>query len=202
MQQVIDLIPFLDLAITGIVVFFMYVGWKQGLPRLLLTVGALYTGFLLASIYYHLFAVILANMLKISPDFTTDLIAFILLDAVVAGLMLALLINLFGHVEIKGRAMVFGKVGGMLTGLIAGAFTAAVLVTLMRAPVIANQTKQNAAATLPVVVVFGNSYDRSLIAPNMIKAAPFMLGTVAPLLPPGVKDRGAVPLLQSVAATK
>lgn len=202
MQQVVDLIPFLDLTITAMLAFFMYVGWKQGLPRLLLTLGALYTGFLLASVYYHLFAVMLANIFKIWPDFTTDLIAFILLDAVVTGLMLVLLINLFGHIEIMGRAMVFGKVGGMLTGLVAGAFTAGILVTLMRAPVIANQTKQNAAVNLPAVVVFGNGYNRSLIAPNLMKAAPFMLRTVAPLLPPDVKDKGAVPLLQSVAATK
>ncbi len=202
MQKLIDLIPFLDLIIIGLLAFFMYVGWKQGFPRLVMAVGALYTGFLLASVYYHLFAVMLANVFKIKVDLTTEMLAFIILDAVVSGLMLLLLINLFGHVEIGGRAAVFNRIGGMVIGLVAGTFAVGIIVTLLRAPVIANETKQNDTVNLPAVVVFSNSYDRSLIAPGLMKVSPFMLRTVTPLLPPDVKEKGAIPLLQSVVATK
>lgn len=202
MQKVIDLIPFLDLIIIGLLSFFMYVGWKQGFPRLALTLGALYTGLLLASVYYHLFAVMLDNVLKVKPDLTTDLIAFILLDALVSGLMLALLINLFGHFEIGGRAAVFNKIAGMVVGLVAGVFAVGTIVMLLRVPIIANQTKQNDTVSLSAIVVFSNSYDRSLIAPNLMKISPFMLRTVTPLLSPSVKAKGAVPLLQDVVAGK
>ncbi|HEY0071297.1 MAG TPA: CvpA family protein [Chloroflexia bacterium] len=201
MQQVIDLIPFLDLTITAFVLFFMYVGWKQGLPRMLITVGALYTGFLLASVYYHLFAVVLANMLKDRADLTFDLISFVMLDAVISGLMLALLLNLFGHLEIKGRAVIFGKLGGLLAGLVAGAFIIGSLVTLLRVPTTSYAEKMNDTVNLPVVQVFNNSYNRSAIAPNIVKAAPFVIRTVSPFLPPKERTKGAVPLLQSMLNT-
>ena len=198
MQQVIDLIPFLDLTITAFVLFFMYVGWKQGLPRMLITVGALYTGFLLASVYYHLFAVVLANMLKDRADLTFDLISFVMLDAVISGLVLALLLNLFGHIEIKGRAVIFGKLGGLLAGLVAGAFIIGSLVTLLRVPTTSYAEKMNDTVNLPVVQVFNNSYNRSALAPNIVKAAPFVIRTVSPFLPPKERSKGAVPLLQSM----
>lgn len=201
MQQVIDLIPFLDLTILGIVIFFMVVGWKQSMPRMVITVAALYTGFLLASIYYHLFAVVLANMLQDRPDLTFDLISFIMLDTVISALMLALLLNLFGHIEIKGRAVVFSKIGGAFVGLLAGAFIIGSLVTLLRVPATSYAEKLNDTVDLPVVQVFNNSYDRSFLAPNIVKAAPFVMRTVAPFLPEKERTRGAVPLLQSMLNT-
>ncbi|MEA2575742.1 MAG: hypothetical protein QOH93_3040 [Chloroflexia bacterium] len=198
MQQVIDFIPFMDLGITALVLFFMFVGWKQGLPRMLVTVGALYTGFLLASVYYHLFAVVLANMLKDRADMTFDLIAFLVIDAVISGLMLALLLNLFGHIEIKGRAVIFGKLGGLIAGLVAGMFVVGSLVTLLRVPVVSYAEKINETVNLPVVQVFNKGYDRSALAPNIVKVAPFLIRTAAPFLPPKERARGAVPLLQSM----
>ena len=198
MQQVIDLIPFLDLAITAFVVFFMFVGWKQGLPRMLMAVGALYTGFLLASVYYHLFAGVLANMLKDRAAMTFDLISFLMIQAVVSALMLALLLNLFGHIEVKGRAIIFGKLGGLLAGLVVGAFVVGSLVNLLRVPTVSYTEKMNDTVNLPVVQVFNNSYERSALAPNIVKAAPFVIRTVSPFLPPKERAKGAVPLLQSM----
>lgn len=198
MQQVIDLIPFLDVTILGFVIFFMVVGWKQSMPRMVITIAALYTGFLLATIYYHLFAVVLANMLQDRPDLTFDLIAFVILDAVISSLMLALLLNLFGHIEVKGRAVVFSKIGGAFLGVVAGAFIIGSLVTLLRVPATSYAEKMNDTVDLPVVQVFNNSYDRSALAPNIVKAAPFVLRTVSPFLPETERSRGAVPLLQSM----
>lgn len=198
MQQVIDLIPFMDLGITALVLFFMYVGWKQGLPRMIVAVGALYTGFLLASVYYHLFAVVLAGMLKDRPDMTLDLVSFFVIDAVISALMLVLLLNLFGHIEIKGRAVIFGKMGGLVTGLVVGLFVVGSLVTLLRVPVVSYNEKLNTTVSLPVVQVFNNGYNRSFLAPNIAKAAPFVIRTTAPFLPPRERAKGAVPLLQSM----
>ncbi len=202
MQEVINLIPFMDLGIIAMVLFFMFVGWKQGLPRMIITVGALYTGFLLASVYYHLFAVVLANMLKDRADMTFDLIAFVMIDTLISALMLALLLNLFGHIEIKGRAMVFGKMGGLVTGLVAGVFIVGSLVTLLRVPAVSNTEKLNDTVNLPVVQVFNNGYARSALAPNIVKAAPFVIRTASPFLPPKERAKGAVPLLQSMLNNK
>lgn len=201
MQQVIDLIPFVDLGIALIVGFFIYTGWKQGTPRLLLIVGALYSGFLLASVYYHFFATLIGNTFKARANFTLDLVAFIALFAAVSGLMTFLLSNLFGHLQVRGRAMVFGKLFGAFLGLLAGAFIVAVVTMLLRAPVIANETRANDAVNSPVVIAFGNGYARSMLAPNVMKAAPIVLKAFVPALPAAVKDKGAVPLLQSVAQT-
>ncbi|MDQ3705659.1 MAG: CvpA family protein [Chloroflexota bacterium] len=198
MQDVINFIPFMDLGIIALVLFFMFVGWKQGLTRMIITVGALYTGFLLASVYYHLFAVVLANMLKDRVDMTFDLIAFVMLDTLISALMLALLLNLFGHIEIKGRAMVFGKMGGLVAGLVAGVFIVGSLVTLLRVPAVSNTEKLNDTVNLPVVQVFNNGYARSALAPNIVKAAPFVIRTASPFLPPRERAKGAVPLLQSM----
>jgi uncharacterized membrane protein required for colicin V production len=201
MQQVIDLIPFMDLGITALVLFFMFVGWKQGLPRMVIAVGALYTGFLLASVYYHLFAVVLANMLKERADMTFDLLSFLMLDAVISALMLALLLNLFGHVEFKGRSVIFGKMGGLAVGLVVGVFVVGSLVTLLRVPAASFGEKVNDTVNLPVVKVFNNSYARSALAPNLVKAAPFVIRTASPFLPPKERAKGAVPLLQSMLHT-
>jgi hypothetical protein len=137
-------------------------------------------------------------MLKDRADMTFDLVSFVVLDAVISGLMLALLLNLFGHIEIKGRAVIFGKLGGLVSGLLVGAFIVGSLVTLLRVPTVSYAEKLNDTVNLPVVQVFNNGYDRSALAPNIVKAAPLVIRTVSPFLPPKERARGAVPLLQSM----
>ncbi len=200
MRELLDIIPYLDLVIGAMLLFFVYVGWKHGVPKLLMAVGAIYTGFLLASVYYHLVAVLLANALNIRADFTTDLVSFVILDAAITGLMLLLLVNLFSHVEVKGRLAVFDKVFGSLIGFFAGALVIGILVALLRVPVEAANTKINSAANMPIVQVFNIGYGRSALAPVFMKAAPYLLRTVEPALPQEAKDKGAVPLLQSIVA--
>src|SRR3954463_1078713 len=100
-KELIDHIPFIDLIIVGLLAFFLYVGWKHGLPRLAMTVGALYTGFLLASIYYHLFAMVIAKAFNSQVGFFTDFLGFMSLDIMITLLMMALLFGLFGHLRIS-----------------------------------------------------------------------------------------------------
>jgi len=69
MRELLQVIPYLDLVIIGLLVFFIYIGWSNGTPRLLMVIGAIYTGFLLAAIYYHLFAVMFMNLFHIQSLF-------------------------------------------------------------------------------------------------------------------------------------
>jgi uncharacterized membrane protein required for colicin V production len=197
-REVIDLIPFLDVAIGALFLFFLYLGWSHGTPKLMLVVGAVYTGFLLASVYYHLFAVTVADLFNIRSAFVSDLISFLALDALITILMLALLLNLFGHIEVKGRAVVFDKIVGSVLGLFSAVLVVGILITLLRVPYEASKQKVNAATDMAVVQVFNNAYERSTLAPQFLKAAPLLMYSVVPLLPAETRERGAVPLLESI----
>ncbi len=200
MRELLNLIPFLDISIVVILLFFLYIGWNHGVPRLLMVLGAVYTGFLLAAVYYHLFAVTLMGLFKIRSMFIADLLSFLILDALVTVLMLALLMSLFGHVEIRGRAAVFDKTGGAVLGLLAGVLIIGILTVLLRVPYEANKTKTNAAAQMPVVQLFNQSYEKSTLPPIFMKAAPLLFSSIVPLLPDKIQEKGAVPLFQSIVA--
>lgn len=200
MRELINLIPYLDLVIGIILALFIYLGWAQGTPRLLMVVGAVYTGFLLASIYYHLFALTLASFFKMESIFVAELISFLVLDVLVTVLMLALLFSLFGHVEIKNRMAVFDKIAGSVLGLVAGVLVVGIFITLLRVPYEANKQKLNAASEMPVVQLFNQGYEKSALAPFFVKGAPYFLATLKPMLPAQAQEIGAVPLLESIVA--
>ncbi len=198
MRELLNVIPFLDIIIVLLLFASLLVGWTQGIPRLVMIAGALYTGFLLASVYYHLFAVSLASMFKIQSGFVADLVSFALLDVLVTLLMVALLLSLFGHVEVKGRAAVFDKVLGSVMGLLVGVFVIGILITLLRVPFEANQTKLNSSADMPIIQMFNSNYEKSTLAGNFMRTTPILMSSVVPLLPADARDRGTVPLLASI----
>lgn len=202
MQQLLSVIPFLDIIIVLLLLVSILVGWTQGIPRLVMIAGALYTGFLLASVYYHLFAVSLANMFKIQSSFVADLISFALLDVLVTVVMIALLLSLFGHVEVKGRAAVFDKLLGSVMGLFVGVFVIGIFVTLLRVPFEANKTKLNSTGNMPIVQIFNSNYEKSALAPNFMRTMPVLMSSVVPLLPAETRGRGAVPLLESIVVQR
>jgi uncharacterized membrane protein required for colicin V production len=201
-RELINLIPFLDIAIGVLVLFFLYLGWNHGVPKLLMVIGAIYTGFLLASVYYHLIGVKLATVFKIKSAFVADLITFLALDALVTIFMLVVLLNVFKHVQFKGRVVVFDKIAGSVVGLFAAVLVAGILIALLRVPYEAGKSKINPATDVPAVQVFNNAYEKSALAPNFLKAAPLFIRTVAPLLPTETKEKGAVPLLQSIVVSQ
>ncbi len=198
MRELLDIIPYLDLTIVVLVLFFVYLGWVHGTPRLLMVIGSVYTGFLLAAVYYHLFAVTLANFFKLKSIFTAELISFLVLDVLVTVLMIALLFSLFGHIEVKNRMAVFDKIFGSLVGLFAGVLVVGILITLLRVPYEANKQKLNPASDMPVVQLFNQGYEKSVLSPYFVKGAPFFLQTLKPMLPPQIQEKGAVPLLESL----
>ena len=198
MKELIEVIPYLDIAIVGLLLFFLYIGWMQGLPRLLMAVGAIYTGFLLAAVYYHLFAVSLGNLFQTSVTSITDIIAFFLLFIAISVLMFALLLSLFGHIEIKGKAAIFDKIGGSVVGLFTGVLIISILVTILRIPY--TETNQNRIniKSMPVIEFFNGGYEKSALAPTFLRAAPILVWSVTPLLPAEAQAEGGVPLLSSL----
>lgn len=202
MSELLAVIPFLDIIIVLLLFASLLVGWTQGMPRLMMIAGALYTGFLLASVYYHLFAVSLASVFNIHSGFVADLVSFAILDVFVTLLMVALLLSLFGHVEIKGRAAVFDRILGSVMGLFVGVFVIGILMTLLRVPFEANQTKLNSSADMPIIQMFNSNYEKSTLAANFIRTTPILMSSVMPLLPPDARDRGTVPLLASIIAPR
>ncbi len=198
MRELIAVIPYLDIVIVGLLLFFIYVGWMQGVPRLLMAVGALFTGFLLASVYYHLFAVSLGNMFNTRVTAVTDLIAFFMLLVFVSVLMLALFLTLYGHIEIKGRAAVFDKLGGAVMGLFAGVLVIGMLMTMLRVPYTETNKARVDPRSMPVMEFFNGGYEKSALAPVFVKAAPVLVWSVTPLLPAEAREQGGVPLLASL----
>ena len=198
MRELVQLIPYLDITIIALLFFFLYLGWNHGTPRLLMVIGSIYTGFLLSAIYYHLFAVMLINLFKLQSVFVADLISFIVLDALVTVLMLALLFSLFGHIEIRNRLAVFDKIIGSVMGLLAGALVVGILITILRVPYEANKQKLNAASDMPVMQLFNQGYEKSMLSPLFMRGAPYFLYSIKPLLPAQVQEKGAVPLLESI----
>jgi len=200
MRELLEMIPYLDLTIFVLILFFVYLGWTHGTPRQLMVIGSVYTGFLLSAIYYHLFALTLVSFFNLKSMFTAELISFLLLDVVVTSLMLALLFNLFGHVEVKNRMAVFDKTFGAIAGLATGVLVVGILVTLLRVPYEANKQKMNATSEMPVMQLFNQGYEKSILSPLLVKGAPYFLQTLKPMLPPQIQEKGAVPLLESIVA--
>jgi uncharacterized membrane protein required for colicin V production len=199
MRELIDAIPIFDVVIVGLLLVFLYLGWAHGTPRILMVIGSIYTGLLLASVYYHLFAVLLAEFFGIKSLFVAELISFIALMVLISVLMVALLFNLFGHIEIKGRVAVFDKITGSVVGMLAGVLVVGILVTLVRVPY--EGSKRATVNDMPVVQVFNNGYEKSALSPFFLKGAPYLLASMRPFLPPQVQAKGAVPLLESIVAT-
>jgi uncharacterized membrane protein required for colicin V production len=116
--------------------------------------------------------------------------------------MIALLLSLFGHIEIKGRAAVFDRILGSVMGLFVGVFVIGILVTLLRVPFEANEAKVNSSADMPIIQMFNSNYEKSALADNFMRTTPILMSSVMPLLPTDARDRGTVPLLASIIAPR
>ena len=198
MKELIDHIPFIDVMIVASVAFFLYVGWKWGTPRSMMITGAVYAGYLLSSIYYHLFAVALKRLFNITNNMAADLISFLALFAVITGLMAALLLGLFSHVQIGGRMAIFDRMGGSFFGMLAAVAMVGVFVMMLHEPYEAHKSDVELPTQMPVLVLFNDGYTKSALAPQVTKLSPYLVKSVAPMLPAEAKDKGAVPLLESV----
>lgn len=198
MKELIDHIPFIDLIIVALLGYFLYVGWRHGFPKLAMAVGALYAGFLLASIYYHLFAAILSTAFNLKPGFFTDFLGFCILDVMITLLMIVLLFGLFGHLRITGRWSIFDKIGGTLSGFLAALMILIISIGLLRVPHETALKKLDTNSGIPAVDLFNDGYTKSALAPVFVEGAPYLLASTKPMLPLETQEKGAVPLLETL----
>jgi len=202
LKELIDHIPFVDVIIVAVLIAFLVVGWANGAPRMIMALISLYAGFLLASVYYHLFATALGRTFNMKANFVADVIAFLVLFVMISALMMALMIGLFGHIEIKGRLGIFDKVFGTLAGFAAGLLVIGVVVTLLHVPYNLHQQSLNSSTDVPIIKLFNQGYDLSALAPVFVKGAPFLTSTIVPMLPPEARGKGTIPLLEGITAQK
>jgi uncharacterized membrane protein required for colicin V production len=198
-KELIDHIPFIDVIIVGLLATFVWLGWKHGLPRMVMTIGAMYAGFLLASIYYHLFGSAIARAFNMKVGFVSDFFGFLGLDVAITLLLMVLMFSLFGHVSIKGHWAILDRALGSVSGLLTGLLIVALSVTMLRLPYEANKQLFDPDSVLPAAKLFNQGYAQSALAPQFMKTAPYINVSVRPLLPLEVRDKGAVPLMESVA---
>src|SRR5438552_15327895 len=184
----------LDVIVVGTFALFLVIGWRSGLPRILMVLGSLYAGFLLTSVYYHLFGMALARTFNLQSGFLVDVLSFFVVDIMLTALTIGVMIGLFGHIEIKGRLAVFDKVLGAVGGFVAGALVLGIVITLLHVPYQVHK-QDLSAVDAPVVKLFNDGYERSALSPLFVKAAPAALTTVTPMLPPEARAIGTVPLL-------
>jgi len=201
MRELIAVIPYLDIVIVGLLLFFLYIGWNQGVPRLLMAIGSIYAGFLLASVYYHFFAVWLSSMFKSQVTVGNELLSFFILLVLITVLMIALLLTVFGHVEVKGRAAIFDKVGGTLLGFMSGVLIIGIVITILRIPYEENKDNKTVTSSMSVVEFFNKGYEKSALAPAFLRSAPLLMWSVSPLLPAEARSNGGIPLLASIVTT-
>ena len=199
MKELIDHIPFIDVIIIALLGLFVYLGWRHGLSRMLMTIAALYAGFLLASIYYHLFGAALARAFNGRPGFAADFLGFLVLDIAVTILMVVLMFTLFGHINFSGRWAIVGRLGGSVTGFAAGLLIAALVIALLRLPYESNKQKLDPNSGLAPVEVFNQNYAKSALAPYFMRGAPYLVTTVKPMLPSEAREKGAAPILEPYA---
>ena len=81
-----------------------------------------------------------------------------------------------------------------------GVLVVGILVTLLRVPYEANKQKMNATSEMPVMQLFNQGYEKSILSPLLVRGAPYFLQTLKPMLPPQIQEKGAVPLLESIVA--
>lgn len=202
MKELIDHIPFIDVIIVGLLIGFLIVGWVNGMPRMIMAVSSLFTGFLLSSVYYHLFATALSRTFHMRANFMTDVIAFLILYVMITALMMALMLGLFGHIEIRGRLGIFDKVGGTIAGFVAGVLLVGVVITLLHVPYEIHKASLDSSSDVPVVKLFNEGYARSAFAPLMVQGMPLLTSSIMPILPSEAQTKGTVPLLAGFIAQK
>jgi uncharacterized membrane protein required for colicin V production len=127
--HVVDIILFL------IIVGFAFLGFTKGTVKLFIILASIYLGFIIAAIYYLPVADLVHNLFNISLSKVAQIIAFLLINVVVALVLSILLFQFFGHIEIQGRAgACIDRPIGMLLGFATGILFTAILVILLEVP--------------------------------------------------------------------
>src|SRR5205814_6507431 len=117
------------------------------------------------------------------------------INAVVAGLLIGILFQFFGHLEIKGRTgACVDRPIGMMLGFATGIILTAILVNLLAIPYAINTEAHYAGEQAPYLVIFNTWYAESWMREPLHSVLPALLASVSPFL------GGKVPSLLNEAA--
>jgi uncharacterized membrane protein required for colicin V production len=175
--HVVDIILFL------IIVGFAFLGFTKGTVKLFIILASIYLGFIIAAIYYLPVADLVHNLFNISLSKVAQIIAFLLINVVVALVLSILLFQFFGHIEIEGRAgACIDRPIGMLLGFLTGILFTAILVILLEVPYNLYEDLRLAGDQAPLLGILHDWFSNSLLAPVLINGLPILMGSISPLL--------------------
>ncbi len=173
----------LDLALLGTILGFALYGFARGMIKLALILGSIYLGFLIAAIYYVPMAGIVSRLFNVSLSSIAEILAFLLLNFIVAAVLITILFQFFGHLEIQGRAgACIDRPIGMILGFITGIAITAILVNLLSVPYELNNEVHFAGDQAPYLVIFNDWYANSIMRDPLRSVLPALLSSISPLL--------------------
>ena len=199
MPQLVDILKnlhALDVLLVLIIIGFAFLGFTRGAVKLFIIMVGIYVGFVVASIYYLPVGTLIQTTFSLKLARVGEIIAFFLLNVVVSILLVVLLFQFFGHLEVRGRmGACIDRPVGMLLGFLTGILLTAILVILLEVPYQFNQDLQ-LGSDAPFLKVFNEWYNTSNLAQLFVDRKDLLLNSVAPLL------GGHIPLiLQKPAST-
>lgn len=126
----------MDIVLFLTIVGFAFLGFSRGTMKLLIILGSLYFGFILGAIYYRPFAEgVIRNVFHFSLTKISEIVAFLLINSLVSILLIVLLYQFFGHIEVHGRVgACVDRPIGMLLGFAAGIMLTSIIVVLLEVP--------------------------------------------------------------------
>jgi uncharacterized membrane protein required for colicin V production len=112
-----------------------------------------------------------------------EIVAFLFLIIIVAAVLIVLLYQFFGHMEISGRAgACIDRPLGMLLGFLTGITITSLLVVLIEVPYANYAQVQSAGNQAPYIVIFNDWYQSSILGPVLKNGLPYLLASISPLL--------------------
>jgi uncharacterized membrane protein required for colicin V production len=197
-KTVVDIIKnahVLDIILMLTIMGFAFLGFSRGMVKLAIILGSIYFGFVIGAIYYVPMADVIAKVMNVSLSAIAQIIAYLLINVVVAGLLIGILFQFFGHLEIQGRTgACVDRPVGMILGFITGIILTAILVNLMAVPYEINNQARYAGDQAPYLVIFNTWYAESWMRGPLHSILPALLASVSPFL------GGRVPSLLNEAA--
>lgn len=185
MPQLVDVlkaIHALDIILVLIIFAFAFLGFTRGAVKLFIILASVYIGFAVASLYYLPVGTMIQSAFNLKLSRVAEIISFLLLNAVVSTLLIILLFQFFGHLEIQGRmGACLDRPVGMLFGFLTGILITAIVVILLEVPFSFFQELQ-LGSDAPYLVIFNDWYNTSNLAQLFVSRRDLLLNSVAPLL--------------------
>ncbi|HMA33147.1 MAG TPA: CvpA family protein [Chloroflexia bacterium] len=173
----------MDIFLFGVIIAFAFLGFTKGMVKLFIILSAIWVGFVVASIYYVAASRLVTSVFNISSSSIADILAFFLINVVVAVLLIVVLYQFFGHLEIQGRAgACIDRPIGMLLGFLTGILITALLVILIEVPYNINTAVHFAGTQAPYLLIFNQWYESSVLGPTLKSGLPILLASISPLV--------------------